>query len=317
MDFLTEHNLLGLVIGIATFLIIGLFHPVVIKAEYYWGTRCWWIFLLLGLGGVAGSLATDNVLVGALAGVFAFSSFWTIKELFEQQERVRKGWFPANPKRQKQNSGNASKNQASSPKKRRKPRAKQVSVRNGRALQMYGDPVRPEKSEQERRPTKKGNGERASKKAPQEQEEAHQGSPRNNTQPVKKSSQETPQVKTSRKTSHPEKPQETASKQHEASSTGPQQAPRNKPKKKPQQPTETNSSKASLENSIDNTAPLETPQETSQETSAQQAAPRRRPNRRRRPQRAKSSTSNDPNAAKNDSRPEKNPSPEINIAQAD
>ena len=313
MDFLTEHNLLGLVIGIATFLIIGLFHPVVIKAEYYWGTRCWWIFLLLGLGGVAGSLATDNVLVGALAGVFAFSSFWTIKELFEQQERVRKGWFPANPKRQKQNSGNASKNQASSPKKRRKPRAKQVSVRNGRALQMYGDPVRPEKSEQERRPTKKGNGERASKKAPQEQE----GSPRNNTQPVKKSSQETSQVKTSRKTSHPEKPQETASKQHEASSTGPQQALRSKPKKKPQQPTETNSSKASLENSIDNTAPLETPQETSQETSTQQAAPRRRPNRRRRPQRAKSSTSNDPNAAKNDSRPEKNPSPEINIAQAD
>ena len=121
MDFLTEHNLLGLVIGIATFLIIGLFHPVVIKAEYYWGTRCWWIFLLLGLGGVAGSLATDNVLVGALAGVFAFSSFWTIKELFEQQERVRKGWFPANPKRQKQNSGNASKNQASSPKERTSP----------------------------------------------------------------------------------------------------------------------------------------------------------------------------------------------------
>ena len=38
-------------------------------------------------------------LVAALAGVFAFSSFWTIKELFEQQERVRKGWFPANPKR--------------------------------------------------------------------------------------------------------------------------------------------------------------------------------------------------------------------------
>ena len=40
-----------------------------------------------------------DVLIAALAGVFAFSSFWTIKELFEQQERVRKGWFPANPKR--------------------------------------------------------------------------------------------------------------------------------------------------------------------------------------------------------------------------
>ena len=27
----------GLVIAIATFLTIGLFHPIVIKAEYYWG----------------------------------------------------------------------------------------------------------------------------------------------------------------------------------------------------------------------------------------------------------------------------------------
>ena len=33
-------NFDGLLIGIATFLIIGLFHPVVVKAEYYWGTQC-------------------------------------------------------------------------------------------------------------------------------------------------------------------------------------------------------------------------------------------------------------------------------------
>lgn len=99
MEFLADYRLLGLVIGICTFLIIGLFHPVVVKAEYYWGTRCWWIFLVLGLGGTLGSLMTDNVLLAALLGVFAFSSFWTIKELFEQQERVLKGWFPMNPKR--------------------------------------------------------------------------------------------------------------------------------------------------------------------------------------------------------------------------
>ena len=30
----------GLIIGIFTFLIIGLFHPIVIKCEYYSGTRC-------------------------------------------------------------------------------------------------------------------------------------------------------------------------------------------------------------------------------------------------------------------------------------
>lgn len=68
MEFLTEYHLLGLVIGIATFLIIGLFHPVVVKAEYYWGTGCWWIFLVLGIGGIAWSLLTDNVLIAALAG---------------------------------------------------------------------------------------------------------------------------------------------------------------------------------------------------------------------------------------------------------
>ena len=34
-------NFDGLLIGIVTFLIIGLFHPVVVKAEYYWGTKCW------------------------------------------------------------------------------------------------------------------------------------------------------------------------------------------------------------------------------------------------------------------------------------
>lgn len=90
---------IGLGIGLATFLIIGLFHPVVIKAEYYWGTKCWWIFLVLGTIGVVASLVVKSVFISALLGVFSFSSFWTIKELFEQRERVKKGWFPRNPKR--------------------------------------------------------------------------------------------------------------------------------------------------------------------------------------------------------------------------
>ena len=89
----------GLLIGIATFLIIGLFHPVVVKAEYYWGTRCWWVFLLLGLVGVVASLLLESLFWASLCGVFAFSSFGTIEELFEQEERVRKGWFPKNPHR--------------------------------------------------------------------------------------------------------------------------------------------------------------------------------------------------------------------------
>ena len=99
MEFLNEYHLAGLFIGICTFLIIGLFHPVVVKAEYYWGTKCWRIFLILGIAGVIASLSIDNVILSSLLGVFAFSSFWTIKEVFEQEERVQKGWFPKNPTR--------------------------------------------------------------------------------------------------------------------------------------------------------------------------------------------------------------------------
>ena len=37
-------NFTGLLLGLSTFLIIGLFHPLVIKAEYYIGVKSW-IFL--------------------------------------------------------------------------------------------------------------------------------------------------------------------------------------------------------------------------------------------------------------------------------
>ena len=42
-------NFSGLLVGLATFLIIGLFHPIVIKSEYHFGVRCWWVFLLVGI----------------------------------------------------------------------------------------------------------------------------------------------------------------------------------------------------------------------------------------------------------------------------
>lgn len=99
MQFLQEYHLLGLIIGICTFLIIGIFHPIVIKCEYYFGTRCWWWFLVLGLIGVTISICVENVLWSTLLGVFAFSSFWTVKEIFDQAKRVEKGWFPRNPNR--------------------------------------------------------------------------------------------------------------------------------------------------------------------------------------------------------------------------
>lgn len=95
----TGMNFTGLIIGVAAFLMIGMFHPIVIKAEYHFGTGCWWAFLLVGLAATAASLFTAHYIWSTLLGVFAFSCFWSILEVFEQQKRVEKGWFPANPKR--------------------------------------------------------------------------------------------------------------------------------------------------------------------------------------------------------------------------
>ena len=75
------------------------FHPIVIKGEYHYGQKFKWFFVIAGIAMCIGSLLVDNVLLSALMGVGAFSAFWGIKEMGEQQERVRKGWFPRNPKR--------------------------------------------------------------------------------------------------------------------------------------------------------------------------------------------------------------------------
>lgn len=94
-----ELNFMGIIIGVATFLVIGLFHPLVIKAEYYIGVRSWWLFLLAGIAAAVASLLVGNLFVSIILGVVAFSSFWSIGEVFAQKKRVEKGWFPANPNR--------------------------------------------------------------------------------------------------------------------------------------------------------------------------------------------------------------------------
>lgn len=94
MGFIEEYNLAGLVIGLATFLIIGLFHPLVIKGEYYWGQKCKIFFWLGGFISLFLSVYVSNQILSILWGVVAFSCFWSIKEVSDQKKRVEKGWFP-------------------------------------------------------------------------------------------------------------------------------------------------------------------------------------------------------------------------------
>ncbi|MBO5718968.1 MAG: DUF4491 family protein [Bacteroidales bacterium] len=92
-------NFAGILVGLATFLIIGICHPIVIKAEYHYGTKSWWAFALAGFIFLALSLICRHLVASTIFGIAAFSAFWSILELFEQQKRVEKGWFPRNPKK--------------------------------------------------------------------------------------------------------------------------------------------------------------------------------------------------------------------------
>lgn len=89
----------GVIIAICTFLVIGMFHPLVIKVEYHSGTRYWWVFLLLGMASILGAFFVADVFLSAIIGVVGASLLWSIGELFSQKKRVEKGWFPMNPKR--------------------------------------------------------------------------------------------------------------------------------------------------------------------------------------------------------------------------
>ncbi len=92
-------NFQGLIIGVAAFIIIGIFHPIVIKAEYYIGKKIWPMFLIAGLILIGISMFIKNITISAIIGVAGFSSLWSINEIIEQEERVKKGWFPENPKK--------------------------------------------------------------------------------------------------------------------------------------------------------------------------------------------------------------------------
>ena len=91
----------GILIGAISFLSIGVFHPIVIKAEYYFSKSCWPVFLAAGIVLMILSAMVQNVVLSSALAVIGMSSWWSILELFEQEKRVQKGWFPANPKRKK------------------------------------------------------------------------------------------------------------------------------------------------------------------------------------------------------------------------
>lgn len=93
-------NFEGIIIGIGAFLIIGILHPVVVKAEYHIGKKVWPVFLIGGIISIILSLFVEGIVIAALLGILGFSLLWSIHELIKQEERVKKGWYPKNPKKE-------------------------------------------------------------------------------------------------------------------------------------------------------------------------------------------------------------------------
>ena len=91
-------NIEAIIIGVASLAVIGLFHPIVIKCEYYFSSKVWPIFLIAGLVFLAAALFSDGI-AAYISALIGTACLWSIVELKEQKKRVERGWFPKNPKR--------------------------------------------------------------------------------------------------------------------------------------------------------------------------------------------------------------------------
>ena len=72
-------NLIGILIGVIAFLSIGVFHPVVIKAEYYFSKRIWPVFAGVGIGLLALSLFLEQVVLSSGSAILGITCLWSIK----------------------------------------------------------------------------------------------------------------------------------------------------------------------------------------------------------------------------------------------
>lgn len=84
-------NYSGLIIAVITFLVIGLFHPLVIKSEYYFGTKCWWAFALAGLAFIVASLLVENSVASPFLeswGALACGAYWRFSNRRRESGKV-------------------------------------------------------------------------------------------------------------------------------------------------------------------------------------------------------------------------------------
>jgi hypothetical protein len=92
-------NLTGMYLGLFMLFAIGIGFVWVIKLEFYVGAQIWKWVLALGIILSLASLWIASFWGSALLGIIGGSIAWGATELPDQEERVRRGIFPANPNR--------------------------------------------------------------------------------------------------------------------------------------------------------------------------------------------------------------------------
>ncbi len=94
-------NFTGIIAGIFMLAAIGLGFVWVIKLEYHVGAHVWKGVLAFGILVILVSGLLPSFWASALLGIVGGSIVWGATELPDQEDRVRRGLFPANPKRQR------------------------------------------------------------------------------------------------------------------------------------------------------------------------------------------------------------------------
>ncbi len=92
-------NFSGLLIGAFSYLMIIIGRYSCIAGEYHFSKRLWRIFLITGGLSLIFSLFAVNYYISSMLSIFGFTYLWGIAEIIKQEERVKKGWFPENPKK--------------------------------------------------------------------------------------------------------------------------------------------------------------------------------------------------------------------------
>ncbi len=81
-------NLSGFLTGLFSFLVTGLFHPVVIKLEYHFSYKVRWVLFIPGFLLIILSLFLQKDMLSVFSGVSGFAMIWSSHEMKEQHKRV-------------------------------------------------------------------------------------------------------------------------------------------------------------------------------------------------------------------------------------